>query len=300
MTTRSETDTSVKHNEGGAFGIMQINKIAHGDECFNTINYIQGNADLCIGASLCNGKTVLNLDCNIQAGVRYYHTQYQTCRNGAGAYCNYKGGPSNNCNTQCATLFNQKVTYVEQNFGIIINDPNAECSTSDWTWPLPESYNRITSVYGDTTGRDKPHSGVDIDAEIGTPVNAVSSGRVLYVQTGYSEGYGNTITIEHNSPKGTRWTRYSHLSSINVTISQPIEKGQKIGAAGNTGAVGGRGDGSHLDMKVYPSKPAPYQYETPIDPLTMYPVEYLRDTIHIQWPLTNEYVIASQRSVGWV
>ncbi len=66
----------VSHDLG--YGIMQITvgKNQH-PNCIQTIKYVSGSDDLCTGASLCNGKNVEDIDCNIQAGVRFLKSLYQ-------------------------------------------------------------------------------------------------------------------------------------------------------------------------------------------------------------------------------
>lgn len=77
----------------------------------------------------------------------------------------------------------------------------------------------------------KFHKGVDIIADIGTPIIAPSDG--IVVEVGFDKKKGNYIEIKHDEIYSTR---YFHLSKISVYTDQEIKIGSKIGEIGNTGA----------------------------------------------------------------
>ncbi len=87
----------------------------------------------------------------------------------------------------------------------------------------------------------KMHHGVDIMANIGTPIYAPADGIVKFVGT--AGGYGKFLKIDHL--KGFE-TRYGHLEKINVKIGQRVKRGDKIGEVGNTGIS----TGPHLHYEV--------------------------------------------------
>lgn len=74
------------------------------------------------------------------------------------------------------------------------------------------------------------HSGVDLLADVGTPVLAADRGEVVYV--GQEGTYGILIVINH---PGDRQTRYAQLSKVNVKMGQMVRAGDVIGAVGTTG-----------------------------------------------------------------
>ncbi|HEX8199694.1 MAG TPA: peptidoglycan DD-metalloendopeptidase family protein [Isosphaeraceae bacterium] len=77
------------------------------------------------------------------------------------------------------------------------------------------------------------HEGGDYAADIGTRVKAADGGNVVFA--GPDAGYGNAVVISH----GDGWyTRYAHLSRIEVSKGQTVEQGQRIGRSGDTGVPG--------------------------------------------------------------
>ncbi len=98
---------------------------------------------------------------------------------------------------------------------------------------------RISSYYGKRWGRI--HEGVDYAVNIGTPIRSAGSGRVVY--SGWSNGYGYTVIIEHR--KGLR-TLYAHNSKLLVYAGEWVERNEIISKSGNTG----NSTGPHLHFEV--------------------------------------------------
>jgi len=113
------------------------------------------------------------------------------------------------------------------------------------------------------------HAGMDFAAPTGTDIYATGDGKVIF--SGWRQGYGNTIIIDHGF--GYK-TLYGHNSKNHVRAGQNVVRGEEIGLIGNTG----KSVGSHLHYEVWvnekPDNPAKYYY------LDLTPEEY-DQMIHI-------------------
>ncbi len=87
----------------------------------------------------------------------------------------------------------------------------------------------------------RPHLGTDFGAPIGTPVQSIADGRVLFA--GRQGGAGNLVRIEHFDGYQTL---YMHLSRILVRNGQRVSQGDRIGLVGMTGLA----TGPHLDFRI--------------------------------------------------
>jgi murein DD-endopeptidase MepM/ murein hydrolase activator NlpD len=87
----------------------------------------------------------------------------------------------------------------------------------------------------------RPHLGTDYGAPIGTPVQTIGSGRVVF--SGRKGGDGNMVKIAHSQGYDTM---YLHLSKIYVHIGDHVELGKTIGLVGMTGLA----TGPHLDFRI--------------------------------------------------
>lgn len=87
----------------------------------------------------------------------------------------------------------------------------------------------------------RPHMGTDYGAPVGTPVQTIGTGRVLFA--GAKAGEGNMVQITH--PNGYE-TMYLHLSRMFVRIGEHVEIGKTIGLVGSTGLS----TGPHLDFRI--------------------------------------------------
>ncbi len=109
--------------------------------------------------------------------------------------------------------------------------------------PVP---GRITSSFGmrrhPILGYQRMHSGMDFRARHGTPIVAVTNGRVT--SAGRSGGCGIAVRLRHENNLSTR---YCHMSRLAVRSGQNVRKGQVIGYVGSTGLS----TGPHLHYEMY-------------------------------------------------
>jgi len=123
-------------------------------------------------------------------------------------------------------------------------------------WPVANPV--ITQGFGVTSAskyfynigkyKTPTHNGIDLKANIGTPIYAAEDGEV--VATGnqdlycYKGAYGKFVVIKHYL---SLTTLYAHLSLITVKKGDIVKRGQIIGYSGNTGFA----TGPHLHFTVY-------------------------------------------------
>lgn len=105
---------------------------------------------------------------------------------------------------------------------------------------------RMTSPYGYrddpmASGEDEFHVGIDLSAEIGTPVLSFAAGTVDFI--GESSGYGLYIQINHGNGITTF---YCHCSQLCVQKGMQVSAGQMIAKTGDTGNT----TGPHLHMEM--------------------------------------------------
>lgn len=115
---------------------------------------------------------------------------------------------------------------------------------SGYHWPLPGRY-RLTSAFGyrvhPITGKPHSHTGIDIPAPGGTPIEACKGGQV--VTSAYHSSYGNYIVIDHGNGNSTL---YAHMSRRAVGAGDIVSQGQVIGYVGTTGSS----TGNHLHLEI--------------------------------------------------
>jgi len=123
-----------------------------------------------------------------------------------------------------------------------------------FAWPVA---GRIQSGFGmryhPILGYNRFHSGIDIVASYGTLVKAADGGQVI--QAGYFGGYGYSVMLYHGGGFAT-W--YAHLSSINVSMGQFVQRGQVIGLVGSTGLA--TGPHLHFEVRINGAPQNPYAY----------------------------------------
>jgi len=111
-----------------------------------------------------------------------------------------------------------------------ISNRDLKSTASGYGW-------RIDPIYR----TPKFHTGMDFSAKVGTDVYATGNGTVSF--SGWRQGYGNTIIIDHGFGYQTL---YAHLHGFNARVGQNVTRGEVIGYVGNTG----KSTGAHLHYEV--------------------------------------------------
>lgn len=104
----------------------------------------------------------------------------------------------------------------------------------------------ISSFFGKTRKLPKnvtkeKHGGIDIRANVGTPILAAADGTII--KSSMEGNWGNLIIIKHKNGFET-W--YAHLRNFNTLKSKQVKKGDVIGYVGVTGKT----SGPHLHFEV--------------------------------------------------
>jgi murein DD-endopeptidase MepM/ murein hydrolase activator NlpD len=108
----------------------------------------------------------------------------------------------------------------------------------------------------------KPHEGLDIANDVGTPVYASGDGVVEY--SGRTQGgYGILVEVSHGFGYTTA---YAHLSKVLVKEGQRVKRGDLIALSGRTGLV----SGPHL------------HYEVRLNGIRQNPIDFFFDDVNYQ------------------
>ena len=113
------------------------------------------------------------------------------------------------------------------------NIPVSDLGSGRFGWPASGDLSQYFSWY---------HPALDISNLGGGPIRASDSGTVV-VSGWESNGYGNTIVVNHGNGYTTR---YAHMSALYVSAGQNVSKGDVIAAMGSTG----RSSGVHVHLEI--------------------------------------------------
>lgn len=134
--------------------------------------------------------------------------------------------------------------------------PSESLNDAKLSWPLSPSQKGISVYFHDPTYPFRnlfEHSGIDIPAQINSPVQSAGPGYVAWTKRGTQ--YGNYVMVIHSDGIATL---YAHLSKVLVASDQFVARGDVIGTVGMTGLT----TGPHLHFEVrkngLPTNPLPY------------------------------------------
>lgn len=106
------------------------------------------------------------------------------------------------------------------------------------SWMVPVNYKRLESPFGNrtspTAGASSYHQGVDLSADVGTPIYASRGGQVSTATFGSAAGY--YVKINHLDGFSSI---YMHMTHYTVSPGQYVNQGDVIGYVGKTGVATG-------------------------------------------------------------
>ena len=131
-------------------------------------------------------------------------------------------------------------------------------------WPMRAG--AITQGFGPTTFVLEPplgpyphfHTGIDLAAPVGTPVNSAAAGIVIVVAHS-AVGYGNYVIVAHGYGV---LTLYGHLLETDAYPGEAVTQGQQIGREGMTGFA--TGPHVHFEVRINGQFVNPARFLPPI------------------------------------
>ena len=119
---------------------------------------------------------------------------------------------------------------------LVLAVPDLDGTTLSFRWPVEGP---ISSPFG--RRRTGWHGGIDIKADMGTPVFAAAGGRVVF--SGWEKFYGRVVKLEHDEGF---MTVYAHNLLNFVDMGDAVIAGQVIATVGRTG----RASTYHLHFEI--------------------------------------------------
>lgn len=115
-------------------------------------------------------------------------------------------------------------------------------------WPAA---GRVLERFGAATSGGHPSEGVLIEARRGTPVRAVSHGRIAFAD--WMAGYGLLLIVDHGDGY---MSLYAHNEAVRAEVGDWVSAGEVIAEAGNSGGRSDSGLYFELRAKGRPVDPA--------------------------------------------
>ena len=132
----------------------------------------------------------------------------------------YDNTNQTNCNNITKVTINKEVNKTTE---------KKKNNNYSYMWPVK---GKIISKFG-LLAKGLRNDGINISADIGNPVLAIESGKIVYAGNEI-QAFGNLILIKHHNDKTSA---YAHLDKINVKKGESVNKGQIIALVGNSGKV---------------------------------------------------------------
>ena len=107
------------------------------------------------------------------------------------------------------------------------------------------------------------HLGFDLASVVHADIQAANRGVVVLAR--FFGIYGNAVVVDHGFGL---MSLYGHLSTVEVSEGQPVERGQNLGRSGETGLAGG--DHLHFTMLIA---------GLPVDPVEWWDPAWIRDRV---------------------
>ena len=138
----------------------------------------------------------------------------------------------------------QQLTTGGDDSGVVYSDETIAAVSGLLEHPLPSGSYSSGFGWRELDGGTF-HKGLDLAESEGTPYYAAASGTVVFASNdgSYNGGAGNWVVIAHGNGLVTK---YMHSSAVYVKVGDVVERGQAIGAVGNTG----HSYGAHLHFQV--------------------------------------------------
>jgi peptidase M23-like protein len=136
------------------------------------------------------------------------------------------------------TLYAMLIYFDQRGPGIVINE-----------FVSPQTQTGQNSAQDCGCGRDF-HSGLDLSAPEGTPVQAVADGVVVRVEQNETADVdvpsagkcGRYVVVKHSFPSGRSvYSRYAQLGRLAGSDGKPLKVGQQVKAKDKVGEVGSQG-----------------------------------------------------------
>ncbi|MEI2280392.1 M23 family metallopeptidase [Paenibacillus polysaccharolyticus] len=138
--------------------------------------------------------------------------------------------------SEAVPIMNTQSAWVDETANGTYNG-STQASSQDICFPVKGKTMKTIKVsdhFGSPRDKGRSHRGIDLWDEIGTPILAAWSGKVVRISRSKTEGAGNAVNIRH---AGGIITKYFHLKDIHCSVDDEVAQGDVIGTLGNTGGV---------------------------------------------------------------